>query len=49
MEDGIRICGERFSIESKIIDRMRFPLAAMVVFVHVPRVEENMPPFFYIS
>jgi hypothetical protein len=36
MKEDLKISDKNFSIESKIINWMRFPLACLVVFVHIP-------------
>lgn len=42
MRNTLEFNSENFQIESKVISWMRFPLAMLVVFVHVPRTEGNL-------
>ena len=42
MKECIAFNRENFQIESKVINWMRFPLAVLVVFVHVPRTNGNL-------
>lgn len=42
MKYNLQISTENFQIESRVIEWMRFPLAVLVVFVHVPRQTGNI-------
>ena len=47
MKDYFKNSSENFQIESKVISWLRFPIAMLVVFVHVPRAEGNLTEWIW--
>lgn len=47
MKECLQITPDNFQIESKVFNWMRFPLAVLVVFVHVPRQAGNLTEWIW--